>query len=776
MLCRSAVRRPSRRLLSSFFFLALLPLLSGGKAHQPAHSFSESVLISPDSAAFWLFLDETSWEGFGASGAGIELPGRIRIRSEWLHAVSLEVPTGRISELKGLPGVTEVIPVRRLRRGPESPSEFWAGEPPSGRPATHPRAPQRVAPADSTYGSLGPFLDVLEIPEAHSLGFLGGGTRVGILDGYFLTDHFAFQGNPPVAVRDFVDSDASVDPGLEELPGAASHGTGLWSLVTGHWPGNIIGSAPGASVVLARIRSESDPVGADEDRWVAALEWLESQGARVVLSGVGFRNFDGGVYGQDDLNGDVAPATRAADEAALRGVLVIAPVGNQGPGLQTLQSPADGDSVLAVGASNLSGVEADFSAQGPTEDGRAKPDFLSPGVSVPAASGTGREALGVVEGTEFAGAFLAGAAALFVEAYPERGPMEVLRAFRNVVENAAQGLHRIPRVAPAIVFPDGVWPSPLQDVDSEGRVQDLAPRFDWNVPTTHPLGLPVTYLLEFAEDSLFQGVILRDSVVGTFARTLKDPLPPESRLFWRIRARSTQGISWATRPEGPILVPSWVSLNVLNDPSGTQVAEPQPDFRWTPMKISGAAGPLTFDLEVILDREGEVIQSYMGIEENSFQVEEPLPFNLPLRWRVIAQARTGAVDTVTSSGPFVITSGANPPVTILYQNFPNPFPNPSDGIWETRVWFDLATASTVELAVYDMRGRLVRNLIPGRGCGPVELSPGLYGRETGPPPEPCTSFTWDGSDNGGGRASPGVYLLRLQAGGVTEVRRVVFWP
>jgi hypothetical protein len=381
-----------------------------------------------------------------------------------------------------------------------------------------------------------------------------------------------------------------------------------------------------------------------------------------------------------------------------------------------------------------------------------------------------------VEGTEYAAAFLAGAVALFVEAYPERGPMEILQAFRTVVERTAEGSNRIPKVAPAIVFPDGVWATPLQDVDSEGRVQDLAPRFQWNVPTTHPLGLPVAFLVEFSEDSLFHEVILKDSVVGTFARRLQEPLPPESRLFWRITARSTQGVSWATLPEGPLKVPAWVALDVLNDPGGSQVAEPQPEFRWTPMELSGPGGPLTFDLQVILEREGEVLQSYAGIEESSFRIEEPLPFNLPLRWRVIAQARTGAVDTVSSSGPFVITSGANPPLTILYQNFPNPFPNPSDGVWETRIWFDLATASTVELAVYDMRGRLVRNLIPGKGCGSVELPPGIYGREGGSPSEPCTSSTWDGNDNGGRRVSAGVYLLRLRAGSVTEVRRVVFWP
>jgi len=95
---------------------------------------------------------------------------------------------------------------------------------------------------------------------------------------------------------------------------------------------------------------------------------------------------------------------------------------------------------------------------------------------------------------------------------------------------------------------------------------------------------------------------------------------------------------------------------------------------------------------------------------------------------------------------------------------------------ETRIWFDLAHASTVELAVYDIRGRLVRRLIPGRGCGELEMEPGLYGREDGGEADPCMSFSWNGLDDGGREVEGGVYLLRLRAGAVVDVRRVVFWP
>ncbi|MFH1765734.1 MAG: S8 family serine peptidase [Gemmatimonadota bacterium] len=699
-----------------------------------------------------------------------DIPGRVRTRSHWLRALSVDLPVPRVSELAELHGVTRVQPVRRLT----GPGRIQGEVGPESEAS--PPGPRTLASFDTLYGGLGPALEVLEVPAAHALGFLGTGTRIGILDGLFFSNHVSLRFSPPIAVRDFVDNDAFVEPGLEDPPGSGSHGTALWSLITGDWPGNLKGSAPGAGILLARVHRDSDPVSADEDRWVAGLEWLETQGARIVLSGVGFRNFQGGGYTQEGLNGDVAPATQAADEAARRGVLVVAPVGNGGPGFQTLQSPADGDSVLAVGAVNTLGIRSAFSAEGPTADGRVKPDLMAPGELLPAASGAGDQGLTNVQGTEFAGALVAGAAALFVEAYPERGPMGVLQALERSASSSGGSFPRVPRVAPAILFPDGVAALPLPEVDAQGRVTSLAPWFQWNVPSLHPLGLPVTFFLEFARDSLFQEVLLKDSVMGTYARRLRAPLPARTRLFWRVAARSTQGIGWATPAQGPFDVPSWVRLDVLNEPGGTQLTDPQPEFRWTAMDLPGVAGPFAFELQILSDREGELLQSYPGLGEEHHRIADPLPFNLPLRWRVIAKAPEGLADTVASAGPFVVTGGANPPVTILYQNFPNPFPDPDGGIWETRIWFDLARTSFVELAVYDMRGRMVRSLIPARGCGPKELPPGLYGREEGPSSDPCTAFAWDGGDERGGRVPPGVYLLRLRAGGVVGVRRVVYWP
>jgi hypothetical protein len=455
---------------------------------------------------------------------------------------------------------------------------------------------------------------------------------------------------------------------------------------------------------------------------------------------------------------------------------VLAPVGNRGPSPRSLEAPADGDSVLAVGAVDAQGTPAGFSAWGPTGDGRDKPELLAPGVGLTAASAASGESLQAVFGTEFAAAVLAGGTALFVEAHPALGPMEALEALRLSASGENGSPVGVPQVASAIVFPGGLSPLPLQEVTEGGRLTSLAPRFEWHTPAIHALGLPVTFHLELASDSTFLDLVVRDSVVGTYARRLQAPLPPRTTLYWRVTARSVQGIRRATGAQGPVDVPSWVSLDVLNDPGGEQVGDPLPEFRWTAVALPPPAGPFTFDLQILEDRAGEILRNHEDLRDDRFRPSDPLPFNVPLRWRVIARARTGHADTVSSAGPFVVTGEARPPLTILYQNFPNPFPDAEAGTWRTRIWFDLARPSLVDLAVYDLRGRLVRRLIPAPGCGPVELPPGLYGRDTHDGDDPCVTLHWDGTGDGGREAPPGVYLLRLRAGGVEEIRRVVYWP
>lgn len=88
-------------------------------------------------------------------------------------------------------------------------------------------------------------------------------------------------------------------------------------------------------------------------------------------------------------------------------------------------------------------------------------------------------------------------------------------------------------------------------------------------------------------------------------------------------------------------------------------------------------------------------------------------------------------------------------LTRLQPSFPNPF-NPS-----TQLRFELAQAAHVELAIYDVRGRLVRSLANGR------LPGGAHSRR------------WDGQDASGRPVASGVYLARLVTADYRGAERLV---
>lgn len=90
-----------------------------------------------------------------------------------------------------------------------------------------------------------------------------------------------------------------------------------------------------------------------------------------------------------------------------------------------------------------------------------------------------------------------------------------------------------------------------------------------------------------------------------------------------------------------------------------------------------------------------------------------------------------------------------PTQTMMHSNYPNPF-NPT-----TTFSFDIAVETKVELSVYDVRGRLVKKLIPGDTFG--------AGAHT---------VVWDGKNTSGARAASGVYFYRFEAGAYHDTGRV----
>ena len=118
--------------------------------------------------------------------------------------------------------------------------------------------------------------------------------------------------------------------------------------------------------------------------------------------------------------------------------------------------------------------------------------------------------------------------------------------------------------------------------------------------------------------------------------------------------------------------------------------------------------------------------------------------------------------------------GSVPPVPLLFQNFPNPFPNRALGLAATCFWFDLATSGSVRLEILDLRGHRVRTLIPGDAF-PDPLPTGRYGRPGGAAGGRCdANLEWDGRTEDGTVVRQGVYLVKLVTPDGTFFKRIVF--
>ena len=133
-----------------------------------------------------------------------------------------------------------------------------------------------------------------------------------------------------------------------------------------------------------------------------------------------------------------------------------------------------------------------------------------------------------------------------------------------------------------------------------------------------------------------------------------------------------------------------------------------------------------------------------------------------------------AVASLVAAAPLRAQAPATPPINLLYQNFPTPFPSTVSPV--TCIWFDLAqNSSGVTLAIYDLRGRLVRTLVPSATVSST-LPGGYYGRAgSGPTASGCDPrFSWDGRGSDGSVVPSGVYLVRLHVDDAWQTKKMIF--
>ena len=264
----------------------------------------------------------------------------------------------------------------------------------------------------------------------HNIGLRGQGMQIALLDNgfnnYTSPSFDAFDSvnanHQVLGTWDFVAHEQNVS-------NDGSHGMSCFSTIAANIPGQFIGKAPQANFWLYQTEDNTSEFPIEEFNWACGAEKADSSGADVISSSLGYATFDNASlnHAYADMNGNTTVVAIAADLAAKKGMIVLVANGNFGASAwHFLDTPADGDSVIAVGAVDASGTVGGFSSYGPSSDGQIKPDVASVGVSaiLETAGGT----IGSGNGTSFACPNMAGLATCLWQAFPELNNMKIRSA------------------------------------------------------------------------------------------------------------------------------------------------------------------------------------------------------------------------------------------------------------------------------------------------------------------------------------------------------------
>jgi subtilisin family serine protease len=267
-------------------------------------------------------------------------------------------------------------------------------------------------------------------PVAWQAGDTGAGVKVAVLD-TGVDAAFPDLRGQIAAERNFTSRQRNaVDDQL-------GHGTFVASLIAG--TGRAAGGARrgvafGSKLVIGKVFND---VGNGLESWaIAGMQWAASRARVVNLS------FGGGPSPGYD------PMARALNQLSTsHHVLFVAAAGNDGPGDESVSSPAAARAALAVGAVDGRNRLAPFSSRGPLPVNFAiKPEVTAPGVDITGARAPGVD-LGtpidpdyaVDSGTSFAAPEVAGAAASLAALHPDWSPAKLKADLVSTANPAAGG-------------------------------------------------------------------------------------------------------------------------------------------------------------------------------------------------------------------------------------------------------------------------------------------------------------------------------------------------
>lgn len=340
----------------------------------------------------------------------------VMAQSKWLNALHIRGSISDINSLKSLSFVNKIDFANKVLNSTGKNTAVFKTK------AVNKALETKV---DFAYGNSVNQIQMLHGDVLHQQNYTGLGVVIAVMDAGFpgVNTTQPFQrlrdNNQILGGYDFVNRSSDFYSGN-------SHGTMVLSSMGGYKENSLVGTAPDASYYLFRTEDAVSENPVEESYWVEAAEKADSLGVDVINTSLGYFDYDNSSYSHtyNEMDGKTTFITRGADIAFSRGMIVVVSAGNEGATTNPhIAAPADGVSVLTVGAVNVTKTVTGFSSIGPSYDGRIKPDVMAQGQMAVLSDASGN--IVTANGTSFSSPITAGLVASLWQAFPNKTNVEI---------------------------------------------------------------------------------------------------------------------------------------------------------------------------------------------------------------------------------------------------------------------------------------------------------------------------------------------------------------